>query len=341
MTSDLAIALLAAGKGTRMRSALPKVLHPLCGRPLLRLALDVADALEPALTAVVVNPEILARVRAAMGPGYSYCVQEELLGTGHALRQAQPLLEGKSQRVLVLYGDVPLLRAESVRALVEAQRASGAPVALLSFHTPNPTGYGRVLRDAAGQLRELVEERDATPEQRAVTECNSGIYCFDAAWLWANIGRIQINPAKGEYYLTDTVALAVAERGRGAAIALPADDPNVALGINDRAQLAEAEAVLRARLLRELMLSGVTVSDPASTYVDVGVRVGADTTLLPGTLLRGETSVGARCIIGPHAQLRNALVGDEAHVAFSLVENATVEAGSRVGPFAYVGKHKG
>jgi bifunctional UDP-N-acetylglucosamine pyrophosphorylase/glucosamine-1-phosphate N-acetyltransferase len=341
MTPDLAIVVLAAGKGTRMRSALPKVLHPLCGRPLVRLALDVADALDPAITALVVNPEILARVSAAMGPGYAYCVQEELLGTGHALQQARPLLEGESRRVLVLYGDVPLLRPEPVRALVEAQRSSGALVALLSFHTPTPTGYGRVLRDEQGRLSALVEERDATPEQRAVTECNSGIYCFDAAWLWQNIGRIELNAVKGEYYLTDMVALAVAEGGPGAAMALPVDDMTVALGINDRAQLAEAEAALRARLLRELMLSGVTISDPSSTYVDVGVRVGPDTTLLPGTLLRGETTVGARCIIGPHAQLRNALVGDEAQIAFSLVENTTVAEGARVGPFAYVGNSKG
>ena len=324
-----------------MRSALPKVLHPLCGRPLVRLALDAADALDPALTAVVVNPDILARVRAAMGPGYAYCVQEELLGTGHALQQARPLLEGKSRRVLVLYGDVPLLQADTVRPLIEAQRSTGALAALLAFHTPNPTGYGRVVRDAAGAVREIVEERNASPEQRALTECNSGIYCFDADWLWQGIASIQLNPVKGEYYLTDMVALAVAERGAGAAVALPTDDSSAALGVNDRAQLAEAEAVLRARLLHQLMLDGVTITDPANTYVDVGVRVGPDTTLLPGTLLRGETVVGARCIIGPHTQLRSVRVGDDVHIAFSLVENTILDEGARVGPFSYVRNNEG
>ncbi|MBC8075306.1 MAG: bifunctional N-acetylglucosamine-1-phosphate uridyltransferase/glucosamine-1-phosphate acetyltransferase, partial [Chloroflexales bacterium] len=200
---------------------------------------------------------------------------------------------------------------------------------------------GRVLRDASGHVRELVEERSATAEQRAIGECNSGIYCFDADWLWARIDAIELNALKGEYYLTDMVALATDERGPGAAIALPADDTDEMLGINDRVQLAQAEAALRGRLLDALMLSGVTISDPASTYVDVGVRVGPDTTLLPGTLLRGETTVGARCIIGPHAQLRNARVADAAQIACSLVENTIVAEGASVGPFAYVENNKG
>lgn len=341
MTSDLAIAVLAAGKGTRMRAALPKVLHPICGRPLLRLALDTADALEPAATALVVNSDILTRVQAAMGPGYGYCVQAELLGTGHALKQARPLLRGKGRSLLVLYGDVPLLRADTARSLVEARQATGALAALLSFYPADPTGYGRVLRDAGGKVRALVEERNATLEQRAVRECNSGIYCFDADWLWERIDAIELNPVKGEYYLTDVIAMATAERGPGAAIALPVANVDEALGINDRAQLAQAEAALRARLLHELMLSGVTITDPAGTYVDVGVRVGRDTTLLPGTLLRGETAVGERCVIGPHAQLRNALVGDDSHIMFSLVQNTALPAESRVGPFEDVGNNNG
>src|SRR5262245_51000705 len=276
----LGIAVVAAGEGTRMRSSLPKVLHPICGRPLLGHVLAVADALEAAVTVVVLAEETVGQVRAQLGERYGYAVQAERLGTGHAVLQARPLLVGRSDDVLVLYGDTPLLRAETARAVVEARRAAGALLSLLSFHANPPTGYGRVLRDAAGHVVELVEERNATPAQRAITEGNSGIMCFDPAWLWDGVGRIQRNPVKGEYYLTDLVAMAVAERGPGAAVAIAAADPREAWGVNDRAQLAQAGAALRERILEDLMRAGVTIVDPAATYVDVGVAVGGETVLL-------------------------------------------------------------
>jgi bifunctional UDP-N-acetylglucosamine pyrophosphorylase/glucosamine-1-phosphate N-acetyltransferase len=181
-----------------------------------------------------------------------------------------------------------------------------------------------------------VEERDATPEQRLIGECNSGIMCIDAAWLWEVLPTVPRSPIKGEYYLTDLVALAVAARGPGASVALEAGDEREAWGINDRAQLAEAEAVMRQRILVELMRSGVTIQDPGATYVDVGVQVGRDTTLLPGTLLCGTTSVGAGCEIGPHTTLIDATVGDAARVRYALVEGAHVDAGVQIGPFEYI-----
>lgn len=336
MEHSLGIVVLAAGAGTRMRSSLPKVLHPLCGRPALRLVLDVADALGAVATAVVLAPATLAPVSAELGPGYTYVVQERPLGTGHAAAQARAALEGRTSHVLVLYGDSPLIRAETAAGLVSLVRGSGALAGLISFRSDPPTGYGRVLRDELGQVAGLVEERDATPEQRRITEVNSGFMCFDAEWLWRRIGAVELSPAKGEYYLTDLVALAVADGGPGTAVAIAAADPREAWGINDRAQLAMAEAALRERLLDGLMRSGVTVVDPAATYIDVGVTVGPDSTLLPGSILQGRTSVGAGCTIGPHAQLRDASVGDGATVRFSLVEGATVEAGATIGPFAYV-----
>jgi bifunctional UDP-N-acetylglucosamine pyrophosphorylase/glucosamine-1-phosphate N-acetyltransferase len=191
-----------------------------------------------------------------------------------------------------------------------------------------------VLRDANGQVIELIEERNATPEQRAITEGNSGIMCFDGAWLWEAMGRIQRNPVKGEYYLTDLVAMAVAERGPGAAVAVAAADGREAWGVNDRTQLAEATAVLRGRILDDLMRSGVTVADPAATYVDAGVSVGGDTTLLPGTLLKGATRVGSGCVIGPHTTIADSTIGDRARVRYALVERAAVPDGADVGPFA-------
>src|SRR5262245_26538179 len=291
--SQLGIVVLAAGEGTRMRSSLPKVLHSICGRPLLGHVLAIADALEAANTVVVLAEDTIDQVRAQLGERYSYTIQAERLGTGHAVLQARSLLVNRSDDVLVLFGDTPLLRPETARAVVEARRASGALLSLLSFHAHPPTGYGRVLRDAAGHVLELIEERNATPEQRAITEGNSGIMCFDAAWLWDAIGRIQRNPVKGEYYLTDLVAMAVVERGPGAALAIPAADEREAWGVNDRVQLAQAGVALRERLLEELMRAGVTVVDPAATYVDAGVMIGAETVLLPGTLLEGATCIGS------------------------------------------------
>lgn len=319
-----------------MRSALPKVLHPLCGRPLLAHVLAVADALGAAETVAVLAADTVAQVRAAFGARYTYVVQSERLGTGHATLQARPALRGRTDDVLVLLGDAPLVRPETARAVVVRRRESGALVALLSFEALPPTGYGRVVRDDAGHVTGLVEERNATPEQRAITECNSGLMCFDAAWLWEALDRLGRNPVNGEYYLTDLVALAVADAGPGAALALLAADPREALGVNDRAQLAEAEAVLRARLLGDLMRAGVSVVDPAATYLDVGVAVGRDTTLHPGTILRGATVVGAGCQIGPYTTLVDTQVGDGARVRYTLVEGAVIAEGADVGPFAHL-----
>lgn len=336
MTTPLNIIVLAAGEGTRMKSALPKVLHPVAGRSMLGHVLAVADALEAARTVVVLAADTIDQIRATFGPRYEYVVQAERLGTGHAVLQARELLRDMPGDVLVLYGDSPLVQVETMRALVEDRRTSGALVELLSFRSEPPTGYGRVLRDQSGHVIGLVEERNATAEQRAISEVNSGFMAFDGAWLWQRIGTVPRNPVKGEYYLTDLVAMAVAEHGPGAAGALLAPDPRDAWGCNDRAQLADAERVLRERYLNGMMRSGVTVIDPATTYVDADVRVGRDTTLLPGSILRGQTRVGEGCTIGPYTTLVDATVGAGAHVKYALVERAEVVAGQDVGPFVHV-----
>jgi bifunctional UDP-N-acetylglucosamine pyrophosphorylase/glucosamine-1-phosphate N-acetyltransferase len=336
---QLGIIVLAAGEGTRMRSSLPKVLHAICGRPLLGHVLAVADALDSAATVVVLATDTIEQVRARFGDRYEYSVQAERLGTGHAVLQGRPLLLNRSDDVLMFFGDTPLLRAETAHAVVAARRASGALLSLLSFHAHPPTGYGRVLRDAAGHVIDLVEERNATPEQRAITEGNSGIMCFDAAWLWDAVGRIQRNPVNSEYYLTDLVAMAVAERGPGAAVAIAVADAREAWGVNDRVQLAQAGAIMRERILAELMRAGVTVVDPATTYVDIGVAIGADTVLLPGTSLQGATRVGSGCEVGPYTTIINAAIGDRVRVRHALVEQATVPDGAAIGPFVYLTDH--
>jgi bifunctional UDP-N-acetylglucosamine pyrophosphorylase / glucosamine-1-phosphate N-acetyltransferase len=291
---------------------------------------------------VVLSPEKLGPVRAQSGDGphrqrpYTYAVQAEQLGTGHAVLQVRPALPGPSEDVLVLYGDTPLLRPETARAVVDLRRESGALVGIMSMQASPPSGYGRIVRDAAGRVIAIVEERNATPEQFALTECNSGVMCFDAAWLWPALDHIPRNPRNGEYYLTDLAALAVDERGPGAAVALPAADAREAWGINDRVQLAQADAVMRERILERLMRAGVSVTDPANTYVDVDVTVGADSTLLPGTYLRGATSVGAGCEIGPATMILDSSIGDRARVCFALVEQAIVPEAAVIGPFVHL-----
>lgn len=334
----LSVIILAAGEGTRMRSSLPKVLHPLCGRPLLGHILAAADALAPVASVVVLARETVERVRAQFGEKYLYVVQAERLGTGHAALQARPVLRDRCNEVLVLLGDAPLVRPETLQAVVALRRARGALVTLLSFIADPPAGYGRVVRDAAGQVTAIVEERDATEEQRAIREVNSGAMCFDAAWMWQALDRVQRSPVKGEYYLTDLIALAIEDGGVGAVAALPATDPTEAWGVNDRAQLAQVERVLQTRLLDALMRSGVTILDPAATYVDVGVVVGQDTTLLPGTMLRGATRVGAQCTIGPHTLLVDTTVADGARIRYTLAEGAVIAANADIGPFTHLQK---
>jgi bifunctional UDP-N-acetylglucosamine pyrophosphorylase/glucosamine-1-phosphate N-acetyltransferase len=333
---QLGVVVIAAGKGTRMRSALPKELHRLCGRPMIGHVLAVADALAAVYTLVVLSHEKLGPVRDRFGERYSYTVQHEQLGTGHAVLQARSVLPRHSDDVLVLYGDTPLLQPETARAVVELRRTSGALVGIMSMHVAPPSGYGRIVRDAAGRVIAIVEERNATPEQFALTECNSGVMCFDAAWLWEALDRIPRNPIKGEYYLTDLAEMAVAERGPGAAVALPAADAREAWGINDRVQLAQAEAVMRERILERLMRAGVSVTDPANTYVDADITVGVDSTLLPGTYLRGATSVGAGCEIGPATMIVDSSIGDRARVRYALVERAMVPEEAVIGPFVHI-----
>jgi bifunctional UDP-N-acetylglucosamine pyrophosphorylase/glucosamine-1-phosphate N-acetyltransferase len=339
----LGVVILAAGEGTRMRSALPKVLHHIAGKPLVEHVLSLGSAVNALYTVLVLAPDTVEQLRERWGDRYLYAVQAERRGTGHALMQAQPLLEGKVDRVLVMYGADPLMRVESVRQLLAALDQPNVVGAITTFRPQQPTGYGRILRDAAGQVVGIVEERDATTEQKAIREANQGVVAYEAAWLWPQLHQLKPSPVKGEYYLTDLVAAAVAERGPGAIVTMELVDEAEALGVNDRIELATAEAVMRTRILHKLMQSGVTIVDPSHTYVDADVEVGQDTILLPGTMLKGRTRIGRNCVIGPHSVLEDMQIGDQCRVKASFMEGSIMEDGADIGPLSHVrpGSHIG
>lgn len=330
----LGIVILAAGQGTRMRSKLPKVLHPIAGRPMVLFALDAVCGMTETVPVLVVGHGA-DQVRTLLGDRVVYAVQQPQLGTGHAVLQARQALEGRCDSVLVLYADMPLLRAETLHSLVAAHAEQHDPVTMLTCVRDDSMGFGRVLRDSSGLVTAIVEEAHATSEQLAVKELNPGVYCFNAAWLWDHLPRLTVSP-KGEYYLTDLVTFAVSEGHHVCGIRMA--DPVEAYGINTRVHLSYAESVARQRIREALMLSGVTIVDPASTYIDAGVTVGQDTILYSNTHLSGSTRVGEDCHIGPNSILRDSVVGDRCRLIAAVVEEAELENDVSVGPFAHLRK---
>ena len=331
-----AVVVLAAGGGTRMRSSTPKMLHRVGGRSLVGHVLAAVDPLDPGEVVVVVGHgradvqphvvECLPRARTA--------VQEEQLGTGHATAVGLAEVGAGEGTVLVVMGDTPLLTADTLRRLAASHVASGDAVTVLTFEVDDPTGYGRLVRDETGSPRAIVEQKDATAEQLALNEVNSGMYAFDLAWLRTALSRVGRDNAAGEVYLTDVLALAVADsRGVGA---VPVGDTWETEGVNDRVQLARLGAELNRRLLDGWMRAGVTVVDPATTWVDVGVRLAPDVTLLPGVQLLGATRVDENAVIGPDTTLTDVTVGVGAQVVRTHGSGAVLGAGATVGPFAYL-----
>jgi len=328
----LAVVILAAGQGTRLKSDLPKVLHRLAGRPLIDYALDVARAVTPETPVVVVGHGAEA-VRTAVGDRGRCVLQAEQLGTAHAVQQAEAELRGQCEAVLVMYADMPLLRANTLRALAQAQAFNSGPLTLASVNAPHLTDFGRIVRDASDEVQAVVEAAQATPEERAIAEVNVGAYCFNADWLWATLPQLPLSP-KGEYYLTDAVALATAAGGRVAAVRL--EDAAEALGVNTRAQLAEAEARLRERINTRWMAAGVTLVDPATTYIEPTVQIEPDTCIWPNTHLQGNTTVGGGCVLGPNTIVRDSAIGSRCRIECSVLEGAQVAEEVTIGPFAHL-----
>jgi bifunctional UDP-N-acetylglucosamine pyrophosphorylase/glucosamine-1-phosphate N-acetyltransferase len=321
------VVVLAAGKGVRMRSRIPKVLHPVAGRPMLLWAIAAARPLAPQRTLVVTNPRHDGVQAALNGEGETVS-QAEQMGTGHAV--AQVASEHRSEGpVLVIYGDMPLLRAESLRRLVDLQRERGAAAAVLTAVVDDPTGYGRIVRGRNGLVRAIVEERDATPEQRQIKEINSGAICFSGRELWPALERLETKNKAAEFYLTDVVSLL-----KGKIETVSAADPSEVLGINDRVQLAEAESILRRRIQEELMREGVTITDPATTYIDADVKIGSDSTVHPFSTVTGSSVIGEDCTIGPFAQVRDSVIGDGSRVERAHLERARLGRKVVVGPFS-------
>ncbi|MBE3038873.1 MAG: bifunctional UDP-N-acetylglucosamine diphosphorylase/glucosamine-1-phosphate N-acetyltransferase GlmU [Chloroflexi bacterium] len=335
--------ILAAGQGTRMNSDLPKVLHPVCGVPMIAHSLAAVKTASSETPVVIIGHGAEA-VREFLGEKARCVVQDPQLGTGHAIQQAESILRGKTDLVLVTYADMPMLRPETIKGLVETQKANKGPLTMLTVSAADPRGFGRVVRAPGGSVQAIIEEAAATEEQLSIHELNVGAYCFSADWLWEALHKIKVSPRagngtttqKGEYYLTDTVALAVQA---GLTVqALVSDDLVETIGINTRVHLAEAELAMRQRINRAHMLAGVTIVDPASTYIEPGIKIGRDTVIWPNTYLRGKTVIGEGCVIGPNTIAEDTTVGDCCEILAAVMEGAVVEDNVGIGPFARLRK---
>ncbi len=330
MTSFAAV-ILAAGDGKRMNSRTPKVLHAVCGKPMVSIVSETARAAgHDPVVLVVRGPE--SAVVSTMGDSYTYAYQSEPRGTGDALLCARAAV-GDHDNVLVINADVPLIRPGTLQALAEAHISSEAAITMLTATVDEPDGLGRVVRDSTGSVTAVVEHSDSDEDTLRIKEVNAGVYCFRASWLWDSLPSVQ-SSASGEVYLTNLVGLATSS-GYGVAT-LGLNDPTEARGVNTRVELSEAESILRDRIRRLWMLRGVSLPDPQSVYIDCDVEIGADTVIMPNTHIRGATRIGTECEIGPNSIIEDSSIGDNVKVTASVIEEATLESNVDVGPFSHI-----
>ncbi len=325
--------ILAAGKGTRMKSRLPKVIHEVCGVPMVEL---VARALAGAgiQNPIYVIGSGAELVRERLGPDQRYAIQAEQNGTGHAMKMAMPELAGFQGLVVVTPGDTPLLDAESVALLLTKARETGAKAVVGTFLVDDPTGYGRMVRDDQDRPIGIVEHKDCSPGQLRINEVNSSIYCFDADLLREGLELLRNDNAQGEYYLTDVISWLASGGHRVETVCYP--DARVFMGVNDRWQLTEAAQILRTRILEMHARGGVTIEDPGTTFIGLDVAIGEDTWIGPGTRITGRTKIGEQCRIGPNSIVNDSVVGHECVVLCSCVDRAEMQEASRCGPFAHL-----
>ncbi|MDF1499042.1 MAG: bifunctional UDP-N-acetylglucosamine diphosphorylase/glucosamine-1-phosphate N-acetyltransferase GlmU [Anaerolineales bacterium] len=331
--------ILAAGLGTRMKSRIPKVLHELGGKPLVRWSVEACTKAVGAPPTVIVGLD-MPGVRAAAGEACSFVEQRERLGTGHAVLQARAALQEQGGIVVVANADLPFVRSESYRALIARQGENPGPLTLLTAEADYPRGFGRVKRDDRGRVAAIIEHAHASEEELAIRELNVGVYAFRSDWLWSHLDDLPVSP-KGEYYLTDLIAMAASE-GEPIETVTVAEEDEI-IGINTRVHLAEAEKALRERINRMWMEAGVTMIDPATTYIGPDVQIGQDTVLLPNTHLLGEVFMGSDCKIGPNTTIRDASIGDGCTIDASVVEGAVLEQDVEIGPYGHLreGAHLG
>jgi len=339
LKTDFSVLILAAGEGTRMKSALPKVLHPVSGVPMLLKVLDTVRGLRPKSVGIVAGSGA-DEVKKAVGsfPGLTWILQKERKGSGHAVKQASSWIRrgaSSAPHLMVLCGDAPLIKAETLRALHEAHLKAGNAATALSAKVANPLGYGRIEKDDFGRVKRIVEEKDASPAQRGIREVNSGVYFFDAAKLLQALTELKNDNAKKEFYLTDVIEI-LDKKGFKAASVVSANGIGETVGINSRADLAAAQGQDQQDILAGWMKEGVTVFSPATTYVDARARIGKDSVLLPGTMIMGSTVIGEGSTIGPNAYIEDSKIGGGCTVRASFVYGATVEDDVNIGPFTHI-----
>lgn len=332
MTNTYAI-VLAAGQGTRMKSDLYKVLHPVCGKSMVAHVIDNILDLGASRIVTIVGHGA-EKVEETLGSKSEYALQNEQLGTAHAVQQAEDLLGNLDGTTIVVCGDTPLIRTETMAALAAHHNESGAKATILTAIADDPTGYGRIIRGKDGRVLRNVEQKDATAEEHQVQEINTGTYCFSNKALFKTLKKVTNDNAQGEYYLPDVVGILQAE---GALVsAYIADDFSETLGVNDRVVLSQAEAVMRRRLAEKHMRNGVTIINPENTYISANATIGRDTVLQPGTIIEGNTIIGEKCMIGPNSQLVDSIIGDETSIHSSVVLASKVGAKTTIGPFAHI-----
>ena len=332
MTNIYAV-VLAAGQGTRMKSKLYKVLHPVCGKPMVEHVVDHIQSLNVSRTVSIVGHGA-EKVKEQLGEKSEYVLQAEQLGTAHAVQQAESLIGDLEGTTIVICGDTPLIRPETMKALLEHHQQQNAKATILTAIAENPTGYGRILRDENGHVAQIVEQKDASPEQQKVTEINTGTYCFDNKALFATLKLVNNDNAQGEYYLPDVIEI-LKQQGEVVS-AYVTENFSETLGVNDRVALAQAEQLMRDRINETHMRNGVSLINPANTYIGVDVKIGSDTVIQPDVMLEGNTVIGEDCHIGPNSRITNSTIGDRTKVDSSVVDSSVVGSDVAVGPFAHI-----